>query len=685
MTISTLATRALFNGNNITTDFDVSFQLTLESDLSVLLTNTSSGVLRGISPGDTVVQTLGVDYSVSLENGGETGATVSFASAPEFGLRVTITRVIPLLQLINYTPNDPFPAETHEEALDRGVLIAQQLQAQLDRTFSINVSEVATPNLTLPAESNFQDAFLLFDSNSNLTTIPAGAFGVASWNGLGGVVNVTTSDLPEGSNLYYTTARAASDAPVQLDENNVFQNNVNGSQQTIKGGFPNLFLFEDDTTNNNALVGVRDSGDYVVRSVDDDGVSGVQTVWKTNLATGIHDAKSARITNVGTPSLAADAASKQYVDALTTDDVAEGTDLYYTPERARDDVGAALTGGTAISVSPNDSADTITVAFNGDTGDVPEGTNLYYTSARASSDAPVQSVVGKTGTVLVSPSDLEQQGAGANDFLLWNGSQWTPSTTDNLATTTKNNVFDSGVEGGQQTIKGSFPNLFLFEDDNNNGNARLEVRDNGAYTVRSVDDDGVTNPVTRWSTDLSNGIHDAKSARIMNVGSPINNGDAATKGYVEDWSGQDLSNKSYVLVNLSSNQSISNNTFVKVQYDSEQTDRNNDFSTTNNEFTAPEAGIYFIAPFVHLSTNLTNSSTNQSQAVRIVVNGTAVKRVAEQSVSPGGSPGFQIGSGTPVELNSGDKVTIEVFSAGTSADVNAANTLTHLTIARMLL
>jgi hypothetical protein len=41
------------------------------------------------------------------------------------------------VQAIDYIANDPFPAETHEEGLDRSVILAQELQEEVDRSIKI--------------------------------------------------------------------------------------------------------------------------------------------------------------------------------------------------------------------------------------------------------------------------------------------------------------------------------------------------------------------------------------------------------------------------------------------------------------------------------------------------------------------------------------------------------------------
>ena len=75
----------------------------------------------------------------------------------------------------------------------------------------------------------------------------------------------------------------------------------------------------------------------------------------------------------------------------TTSDLAEGTNLYYTDERAADKIGSIMSGSGNINVVYDDAADTITVSEALTTTDITEGDNLYYTNARA--DARVQAAI----------------------------------------------------------------------------------------------------------------------------------------------------------------------------------------------------------------------------------------------------------------------------------------------------
>ena len=86
----------------------------------------------------------------------------------------------------------------------------------------------------------------------------------------------------------------------------------------------------------------------------------------------------------------AEAAAIAHADALTTDDVEEGsTNQYYTTTRAKIDAAALLTGATLENITITGDEDGLTItAENGvadsDTDDLTEGSsNLYFTDQRA--------------------------------------------------------------------------------------------------------------------------------------------------------------------------------------------------------------------------------------------------------------------------------------------------------------
>jgi len=85
---------------------------------------------------------------------------------------------------------------------------------------------------------------------------------------------------------------------------------------------------------------------------------------------------------------AAEQAAKDYADALTTSDVAEGTAQYFTDARAKSSAASLLTGATLTNITISGTGAGLTItAENGvadsTTSHLTEGSNLYFTDARA--------------------------------------------------------------------------------------------------------------------------------------------------------------------------------------------------------------------------------------------------------------------------------------------------------------
>lgn len=129
MTVETDLDRAQYATNATTGPFTVPFYFLADSDLSV--TYTSAGV-------DTLL-TLDVDYTVD-GSGDETGGTITTTQAYATGGQLVILRDVSIVQPVEYQEGDGFPAKTHERALDRLTMIAQQLREMFGRAITFPAS-----------------------------------------------------------------------------------------------------------------------------------------------------------------------------------------------------------------------------------------------------------------------------------------------------------------------------------------------------------------------------------------------------------------------------------------------------------------------------------------------------------------------------------------------------------------
>lgn len=134
MTVSSTTAKVSYSGNGSTTAFTVSFYFLLTSDLKVTLRK---------ADGTEVVKTISTDYTVTGA-GVSSGGTVTMGTAPASGETLVIQRNVPLTQLVDYQPNDPFPANTHEQALDKLTMEIQQLNEALARSIKVSTTNTIT-------------------------------------------------------------------------------------------------------------------------------------------------------------------------------------------------------------------------------------------------------------------------------------------------------------------------------------------------------------------------------------------------------------------------------------------------------------------------------------------------------------------------------------------------------------
>jgi polygalacturonase len=153
MTVSTTTSRIAYDGDGATVAFAVPFPFFAAGELEVIERETSGGV--------ETVKTLDTHYTVAGGNGG--AGTVTALSPPPTGVQWVIRRKTARTQSTDYTPNDPFPAETHEKALDRLTMIGQELGEESDRALKFPKTDTAGLLPTLPASIARAGHVLAFD------------------------------------------------------------------------------------------------------------------------------------------------------------------------------------------------------------------------------------------------------------------------------------------------------------------------------------------------------------------------------------------------------------------------------------------------------------------------------------------------------------------------------------------
>jgi hypothetical protein len=204
MTVSTTIIKSSHNGNGSTTTFAYNFRILSNSDLVVIIRNNSTGT--------ETTKTLTTHYTVSGA-GDPTGGSITFTSGniPASGETVVIRRNVPQTQSIDYIANDPFPAETHEEGLDRATMIAQQVSEEADRSIKLSRTNTMTSTEFTVGATDRANKILAFDGNGEISvTQELGSF-KGNWSsGTAYVARDLVKDTSTNNIFIVNTAHTAS-------------------------------------------------------------------------------------------------------------------------------------------------------------------------------------------------------------------------------------------------------------------------------------------------------------------------------------------------------------------------------------------------------------------------------------------------------------------------------------------
>ena len=174
MTISSTTVKNSYSGDGSTTTFNYTFKIFANSDLQVIIRSSTA---------TETVKTITTHYTVTGA-GSASGGTVVFTSGniPASGETVVLRRAVPQTQAIDYIANDPFPAESHEEGLDRATMTLQQVQEELDRSIKLSRTNTMTSTEFAVGATDRANKILAFDSSGEISvTQELGTF-VGNWS-----------------------------------------------------------------------------------------------------------------------------------------------------------------------------------------------------------------------------------------------------------------------------------------------------------------------------------------------------------------------------------------------------------------------------------------------------------------------------------------------------------------------
>jgi len=121
MTVSTETNHNEYTGNGVTTFFPYTFRIFKKSDLVVTITDGADGE-------DIKTLRLDTDYTVTGA-GGFRGGSVVLKAPLAAGVRISISRELPVTQETDLRNQGKFFAEVHEDAFDKLTMLIQQLRS----------------------------------------------------------------------------------------------------------------------------------------------------------------------------------------------------------------------------------------------------------------------------------------------------------------------------------------------------------------------------------------------------------------------------------------------------------------------------------------------------------------------------------------------------------------------------
>lgn len=171
MTISSTTRRAgPFVGNGVTTSFPFTFKVFATSDVVVTLTTIATGVES------TLVETTNYTVALNADQNANPGGSVTYnpAGVPMPATQeLTLTSNVPQLQTLDLTNGGGFFPAVISAALDRAVILIQQLALTISGCLRTAVSDTAPA--ALPTKATRALNFLAFDANGDPIASAGGA------------------------------------------------------------------------------------------------------------------------------------------------------------------------------------------------------------------------------------------------------------------------------------------------------------------------------------------------------------------------------------------------------------------------------------------------------------------------------------------------------------------------------
>jgi hypothetical protein len=157
MAVESTTSRVSYTGSGTTGPFTISFYFLANADIRAIKVLISDGTETELA--------LTTDFTLTGA-GDEDGGTLTLVSSLSSSYRLVIFRDPTNTQTATYPRNDPFPAATHEEVVDRRTMVSQRTRSLVARSLRQPDGDSADID-TIPAKVARASKYLAFDADGD--------------------------------------------------------------------------------------------------------------------------------------------------------------------------------------------------------------------------------------------------------------------------------------------------------------------------------------------------------------------------------------------------------------------------------------------------------------------------------------------------------------------------------------
>lgn len=153
------------NGSNV--DFDLATKVFATSEVSVFLKTIATGVVIPLDEGAGAGEYSIAAISGDLDNGVRVTTVDTYTSASQ----ITLERIVEETQDLNLEEGGDLPANELEDALDRSIMIAQQITSLQERSAVHPVTDTAGLNYDIPSDTERASKAFGWDEDGNVVAL----------------------------------------------------------------------------------------------------------------------------------------------------------------------------------------------------------------------------------------------------------------------------------------------------------------------------------------------------------------------------------------------------------------------------------------------------------------------------------------------------------------------------------